>query len=96
MPASRGTQLVRLALLVATCAPLAAGQVTFSRDWNAGKRDDATKRCAPPAQATAALRDVIVKYLGHITYCHLKSFTGDHYEDNDSVQRLFDDFDRGK
>ncbi|CAB3384822.1 adipokinetic hormone/corazonin-related peptide-like [Cloeon dipterum] len=73
---------VPLLMLVATILLLrhsAVAQVTFSRDWTAGKRSlnsGLGSECAPNVKSTVALCQILVSELRQLASCEMRSHLG--------------------
>ncbi|XP_041766373.1 uncharacterized protein LOC121590621 [Anopheles merus] len=86
----------KLFLLVALCAVLlpvpSAGQVTFSRDWNAGKRAMPDSPVSGVAECSAIWRSVnnlcaaVTKNIQHLTLCETRSLLKSLQTDESSME----------
>ncbi|XP_052867377.1 adipokinetic hormone/corazonin-related peptide-like [Anopheles cruzii] len=97
MIANRSTRrlVVNVGLLAVLCAvllpvPEAAAQVTFSRDWNAGKRSEpigAGGDCAAIWRSVNNLCAVVTKNIQHLTLCETRSLLKSLQTDDASMER---------
>uniref|UniRef100_A0A2M4AZT7 Putative adipokinetic hormone 2 n=2 Tax=Anopheles triannulatus TaxID=58253 RepID=A0A2M4AZT7_9DIPT len=91
MNAHRSTRqhlVVKLFLLAVLCAVLfpvpAASQVTFSRDWNAGKR--AASDVTGGNGECAAIWHAVTKNIQHLTLCETRSLLKSMQTDDSSIE----------
>ncbi|XP_053680969.1 adipokinetic hormone/corazonin-related peptide-like [Anopheles nili] len=88
--------VAKLFLLVALCAVLlpvpGASQVTFSRDWNAGKRSLAEPASNGVTECSAIWRSVnnlcaaVTKNIQHLTLCETRSLLKSLQTDDSSME----------
>ncbi|XP_050082320.1 adipokinetic hormone/corazonin-related peptide-like [Anopheles aquasalis] len=91
MIAHRSTRqhlVVKLFLLVVLCAVLlpvpGASQVTFSRDWNAGKR--AASDVPGGNGECAAIWHAVTKNIQHLTLCETRALLKSMQTDDSSIE----------
>ncbi|ETN59658.1 adipokinetic hormone 2 [Anopheles darlingi] len=91
MIAQRSTRqhlVVKLLLLAVVCAVLlpvpSASQVTFSRDWNAGKR--AASDVPGGNGECAAIWHAVTKNIQHLTLCETRSLLKSMQTDDSSIE----------
>uniref|UniRef100_A0A182NFG2 Adipokinetic hormone 2 n=1 Tax=Anopheles dirus TaxID=7168 RepID=A0A182NFG2_9DIPT len=93
---SSGHFVAELFLLAALCAVLlpvpGSGQVTFSRDWNAGKRSmpDAAptgvSECSAIWRSVNSLCAAVTKNIQHLTLCETRSLLKSLQTDDTSME----------
>uniref|UniRef100_A0A182M9A7 Adipokinetic hormone 2 n=1 Tax=Anopheles culicifacies TaxID=139723 RepID=A0A182M9A7_9DIPT len=93
---SSGFRAVQLFLLVAVCAVLlplpGSCQVTFSRDWNAGKRSMPDSAINGVTECSAIWRSVnnlcaaVTKNIQHLTLCETRSLLKSLQTDDSSME----------
>nr|CAD7614015.1 unnamed protein product [Timema genevievae] len=72
-----------------------SAQVTFSRDWTAGKRSD-PGMCEPTTKSATALCQLLLDHLRSLATCELKSLLQYQPEEVDPSQGLFVEPHRGR
>nr|CAD7392161.1 unnamed protein product [Timema cristinae] len=97
----RGTVIIlawayRLSVYMAALVFLqVSAQVTFSRDWTAGKRSD-PGMCEPTTKSATTLCQLLLDHLRSLATCELKSLLRYQPEDVDPSQGLFVEPHRGR
>ncbi|XP_066998441.1 adipokinetic prohormone type 2 [Anabrus simplex] len=79
-----------LLLVVAELCCQVDGQVTFSRDWNAGKRSGA-EQCAVPTKSAVTACQMLVNELRQVAACEVRNFLRFQADDVGNPQDLFID-----
>ncbi|KAF6204027.1 hypothetical protein GE061_002366 [Apolygus lucorum] len=83
------TAIVSLAWLLVINLEYTDAQVTFSRDWNAGKRSLSVSECSVPLRSAASICQMLINEMRAITNCELKSLLAGRGDDNESNSDVF-------
>nr|QQN72868.1 adipokinetic hormone-corazonin-like peptide precursor [Lygus hesperus] len=83
------TAIVSLAWLLIISFQFTDAQVTFSRDWNAGKRSMSVPECSIPLRSATSVCQMLINEMRAITNCELKSLLAGRGDDNESNSDVF-------